>query len=46
MTHAEPLLKELEAFVAACYGEPVPWRPDQGAAELETTLAVVEAIKA
>jgi predicted dehydrogenase len=43
---AEPLKRELEAFLAACRGENVP-RVDgtQGRRALETALAVVEAIR-
>jgi len=43
---AEPLKRELEAFLAACRGEDVP-RVDgaQGRRALETALAVVEAIR-
>jgi predicted dehydrogenase len=43
--HAEPLRRELEAFLAACRGEDAP-RVDgaQGRRALETALAVVEAI--
>ena len=43
---AEPLRRELEAFIAACRGEDAP-RVDgvQGRLALETALAVVEAIR-
>ena len=43
---AEPLKRELEAFLAACRGEEAP-RVDgvQGRRALETALAVVEAIR-
>ena len=43
---AEPLKRELEAFLAACRGEPAP-RVDgaQGRRALATALAVVEAIR-
>jgi predicted dehydrogenase len=43
---AEPLKRELEAFLAACRGEDAP-RVDglQGRRALETALAVVEAIR-
>jgi predicted dehydrogenase len=43
---AEPLRRELEAFLAACRGEPAP-RVDgeQGRRALATALAVVEAIR-
>jgi predicted dehydrogenase len=43
---AEPLKRELEAFLAACRGEPAP-RVDglQGRRALETALQVVEAIR-
>jgi predicted dehydrogenase len=43
---AEPLRRELEAFLAACRGEPAP-RVDgaQGRRALETALQVVEAIR-
>jgi predicted dehydrogenase len=43
---AEPLKRELEAFLAACRGEPAP-RVDgtQGRQALATALAVVEAIR-
>jgi predicted dehydrogenase len=47
VTRAEPLLRELEAFVAACRGERAPLVTGAaGRAALETALAVVEAIKA
>jgi len=43
---AEPLLRELEAFVAACRGEKAPLVTGaEGRRALETALAVVEAIK-
>jgi predicted dehydrogenase len=43
---AEPLLRELEAFVAACRGEKSPLVTGaEGRRVLETALAVVEAIK-
>lgn len=46
VTRAEPLLKELEAFVAACRGEPAPLVTGaEGRRALETALAVVEAIR-
>ncbi|HEX9944981.1 MAG TPA: Gfo/Idh/MocA family oxidoreductase [Thermoanaerobaculia bacterium] len=42
---AEPLKRELEAFLAACRGEDAPRVDgDQGRRALETALAVVEAI--
>jgi predicted dehydrogenase len=47
VTRAEPLLRELEAFVAACRGEAAPLVTGlAGRQALETALAVVEAIKA
>lgn len=47
VTRAEPLLRELEAFVAACRGEEAPLVTGAaGRTALETALAVVEAIKA
>jgi predicted dehydrogenase len=46
MTPAEPLLRELEAFVAACRGEDAPLVTGAaGRRALETALAVVEAIR-
>ena len=43
---AEPLKRELEAFLAACRGENTPWVDGaQGRRALETALAVVEAIR-
>ena len=46
VTRAEPLLRELEAFVAACRGEKAPLvTGEAGRRALETALAVVEAIK-
>lgn len=46
VTKAEPLLRELEAFVAACRGEKAPLvTGEAGRRALETALAVVEAIK-
>lgn len=46
VTRAEPLLRELEAFVAACRGEEAPLvTGEAGRRALETALAVVEAIK-
>jgi predicted dehydrogenase len=43
---AEPLKRELEAFLAACRGEDVPRvNGAQGRRALETALAVVEAIR-
>jgi len=43
---AEPLKRELEAFLAACRGEPAPRvSGEQGRRALETALAVVEAIR-
>lgn len=43
---AEPLKRELEAFLAACRGEPAPRvTGEQGRRALETALAVVEAIR-
>ena len=46
VTKAEPLLRELEAFVAACRGEKAPLVTGAaGRRALETALAVVEAIK-
>jgi predicted dehydrogenase len=43
---AEPLKRELEAFLAACRGEPVPRvNGAQGRQALATALAVVEAIR-
>jgi predicted dehydrogenase len=46
VTQAEPLLKELEAFVAACQGEEAPLVTGAaGRRALETALAVVEAVK-
>jgi predicted dehydrogenase len=45
IVHAEPLLCELEAFVAACRGEPAPLVDGPaGRQALATALAVVEAI--
>ncbi|HVT59757.1 MAG TPA: Gfo/Idh/MocA family oxidoreductase [Thermoanaerobaculia bacterium] len=45
LTQAEPLRRELEAFVAACRGEPVPLVGGrQGRQALETALAVAAAI--
>ena len=46
VTRAEPLLRELEAFVASCRGEQAPLVTGAaGRRALETALAVVEAIK-
>jgi len=46
LERAEPLRRELEAFLAACRGEPVPRvSGEQGRRALETALAVVEAIR-
>ena len=46
VTKAEPLLRELEAFTAACRGEKAPLVTGAaGRRALETALAVVEAIK-
>ncbi|HEX5719859.1 MAG TPA: Gfo/Idh/MocA family oxidoreductase [Thermoanaerobaculia bacterium] len=46
VTRAEPLLRELEAFVAACRGEKAPLViGEAGRRALETALAVVEAIR-
>jgi predicted dehydrogenase len=46
VTRAEPLLRELEAFVAACRGEKAPLvTGEAGRRALETALAVVDAIK-
>jgi predicted dehydrogenase len=46
VTRAEPLLRELEAFVAACRGEQAPLVTGAaGRRALETALAVVEAIR-
>jgi predicted dehydrogenase len=46
VTRAEPLLRELEAFVAACRGEQAPLvTGEAGRRALETALAVVEAIR-
>jgi predicted dehydrogenase len=46
VTRAEPLLRELEAFVTACRGEKAPLvTGEAGRRALETALAVVEAIK-
>jgi predicted dehydrogenase len=46
VTRAEPLLRELEAFVAACRGEKAPLVTGAaGRRALETALAVVEAIR-
>lgn len=46
VTKAEPLLRELEAFVAACRGEQAPLVTGAaGRRALETALAVVEAIR-
>ncbi|HEY4591878.1 MAG TPA: Gfo/Idh/MocA family oxidoreductase [Thermoanaerobaculia bacterium] len=43
---AEPLKRELEAFLAACRGEPAPRvTGEQGRQALATALAVVEAIR-
>jgi predicted dehydrogenase len=43
---AEPLKRELEAFLAACRGEPAPRvTGEQGRRALATALAVVEAIR-
>ena len=45
VVRAEPLLRELEAFVAACRGEEAPLVTGaDGRRALETALAVVEAI--
>lgn len=46
VTKAEPLLRELEAFVAACRGEDAPLVTGRAGREaLETALAVVAAVK-
>lgn len=46
VTKAEPLLRELEAFTAACRGEEAPLvTGEAGRRALETALAVVEAIR-
>lgn len=46
VTKAEPLLRELEAFTAACRGEEAPLVTGAaGRRALETALAVVEAIR-
>lgn len=46
VTRAEPLLRELEAFVAACRGEEAPLVTGRAGREaLETALAVVAAVK-
>ena len=46
LKRAEPLRRELEAFLAACRGEPAPRvSGEQGRRALETALAVVEAIR-
>ncbi len=46
VTRAEPLLRELEAFVTACRGEKAPLVTGAaGRRALETALAVVEAIR-
>lgn len=46
VTKAEPLLRELEAFVAACRGENAPLVTGRAGREaLETALAVVAAVK-
>lgn len=46
VTKAEPLLRELEAFTAACRGEQAPLVTGAaGRRALETALAVVEAIR-
>lgn len=46
LERAEPLRRELEAFLAACRGEPAPRvTGEQGRRALETALAVVEAIR-
>lgn len=46
LTKAEPLLRELEAFVAACQGEDAPLVTGRAGREaLETALAVVAAVK-
>jgi predicted dehydrogenase len=46
VTKAEPLLRELEAFVAACRGEEAPLVTGlAGRQALETALAVVAAVK-
>jgi predicted dehydrogenase len=46
LERAEPLRRELEAFLAACRGEPAPRvSGEQGRRALETALAVVEAIR-
>ena len=46
VTRAEPLLRELEAFVAACRGESAPLVTGlAGRQALETALAVVAAVK-
>ena len=46
LERAEPLRRELEAFLAACRSEPAPRvSGEQGRRALETALAVVEAIR-
>jgi predicted dehydrogenase len=46
LERAEPLKRVLEAFLAACRGEPAPRvSGEQGRRALETALAVVEAIR-
>ncbi len=46
VTRAEPLLRELEAFVAACRGEAAPLVTGlSGRQALQTALAVVDAIR-
>ena len=46
LERAEPLRRELEAFLAACRGEAAPQvSGEQGRRALETALAVVEAIR-
>lgn len=46
LERAEPLRRELEAFLAACRGEAAPRvTGEQGRRALETALAVVEAIR-
>jgi predicted dehydrogenase len=46
VTRAEPLLRELEAFVAACRGESAPLVTGlAGRQALETALAVISAVK-
>jgi hypothetical protein len=46
MTKAEPLLREFEAFVAACRGEQAPLVTGlAGRQALETALAVVAAVR-